>query len=532
MQLGYPDLSAGEAYKCLLLCDAVGDTADEYHGPTAAALRDLIQQIPLVERIRLLKGELHADKHPPTREPGEDMDVEVDVWVREHYLPLSYRLLCMGLFRLGCYKDAHTFAHDARAKGYGYDLWISDIWQACPEAVERLGLDRDTISNKKSWPNSGLVRREVYPWNEWEPDRMQELPLLNEMMASVAPKLEIRAVELPGLADGDSDSVMQLGVFAKGDISPGEVILEETSMLTANNKLQDALCDACSADLPGLDEEGGDNVRQCQYCDVVFCSQDCLERAEKSYHVAVCGADLDALLRDVPPKEAADSLYALLLLRTIAMSEAQGCHPLELKEVRFIWGDFHNITLQDHFQPPSMAWAERSQSLQQMQGNLPVTLPFSFDHNIRLPLQMLEKMEINPFTEHKFDVWVFNTLYAKFRGTASARLSGLGGRAVRGPEVSAVHPMWCMANHSCDPNVDWEWGGSIKFWARQERVAWTRADGTTEVKSSAGIKKGEEILNHYCDVDLPVNERREWARGALGGDCRCDRCMYEAGDRT
>jgi hypothetical protein len=43
-----------------------------------------------------------------------------------------------------------------------------------------------------------------------------------------------------------------------------------------------------------------------------------------------------------------------------------------------------------------------------------------------------------------------------------------------------------------------------------------------------GIKSGEEILNHYCDIDLPVAQRREWARGSLGGWCMCKRCRDEA----
>lgn len=45
-----------------------------------------------------------------------------------------------------------------------------------------------------------------------------------------------------------------------------------------------------------------------------------------------------------------------------------------------------------------------------------------------------------------------------------------------------------------------------------------------------GIRKGEEVLNHYCDIDLPVSERREWAKGALGGVCRCKRCLWESGE--
>ncbi|KAK4929156.1 hypothetical protein LTR28_011795, partial [Elasticomyces elasticus] len=69
------------------------------------------------------------------------------------------------------------------------------------------------------------------------------------------------------------------------------------------------------------------------------------------------------------------------------------------------------------------------------------------------------------------------------------------------------------------------WGGSINYWARKERVEWK---GRGRVRSEAGIRKGDEVLNHYCDVDLPVKQRREWAKGALGGDCMCERCVWEA----
>lgn len=69
----------------------------------------------------------------------------------------------------------------------------------------------------------------------------------------------------------------------------------------------------------------------------------------------------------------------------------------------------------------------------------------------------------------------------------------------------------------------------MKFWAKPQRVAW-KGRGGRKVMAEAGIKKDEEVLNHYCDVDLPVKERREWARGALGGDCQCSRCVYEAAE--
>lgn len=60
----------------------------------------------------------------------------------------------------------------------------------------------------------------------------------------------------------------------------------------------------------------------------------------------------------------------------------------------------------------------------------------------------------------------------------------------------------------------------MKLWCREERIGGRKG----------GIKKGEEILNHYCDISLPVQDRREWAEGSLGGWCMCERCRREAGE--
>lgn len=430
----------------------------------------------------------------------------------------------------GCYKTAASYCTQAGAL-YPNDKHLKRIYDSLRETVAKYykvtndDLDKDQKYRAANWPDSGYVRREVYPWNEHEPDRLKALDTLNELMAEVAPRLEVKVVNLPVLKPkiGDSEHgfVQQFGVFTKEDIQPGEVILDETSMLTANNRLQDALCDACSGDLPSLDSVEANQTVRCPDCEVVFCTQECYDAAVGAYHGALCEMDVEAIAKDVSSKEAAESLYSLLLLRALAMAETQCCHPLELKEVKFIWGDFRNTSSADYEYPMT--------DDSYHSGKLLKTLPFSFEYNIRLPFHMLEKMDIDIFAKPQYDVWVFNTLYAKFRGTASARLSGSTGNEIKGPEVGAVHPMWCLANHSCDPNVSWEWGGSIKFEARDLRVTWERDNGEMHWTAS-GIKKGEEVLNHYCDIDLLVHERREWMRGTLGGDCRCARCVWEANE--
>jgi hypothetical protein len=235
----------------------------------------------------------------------------------------------------------------------------------------------------------------------------------------------------------------------------------------------------------------------------------------------------------VPKAEAADSLYTLLLLRSLAISQTNEVHPLDSEQVKYICGDFSTPA---PYTSDSKLSARGNGDTQFNAGER--ALPFSFSANILLPLHILEKMELNIFEPHSTsgvsldlsEGWVINTLYAKYRGTASGRVNPLDGR----PEVAAVHPLWCLANHDCDPNVQWEWAGEIQFTCREKRGKWMRKNGGREVvgreERRGGIKKGDEILNHYVDIELPVKERREWGSGALGGNCMCERCKWEAGE--
>jgi len=71
----------------------VQDAADEYHDRACAALHEVVRGLPLVDRIALLKAELNAHGESRTaRSEGDEpqADIEVSVWLREHYLPLMY----------------------------------------------------------------------------------------------------------------------------------------------------------------------------------------------------------------------------------------------------------------------------------------------------------------------------------------------------------------------------------------------------------------------------------------------------------
>ena len=537
--LGFPDLAAGDAYKALLLTDEATDESGEYHEQANAVIAEREDEYDYAEGV-------------------------LELLVRR-----SYACLARNLRICGCYRSAFDFCErglslkpDDAVLGHE-KLLLLEMFQKGDESA----FDSNTLSDQ------GSARRELYVWNMHEPDRFssESLSILNKELAAVAPKCEVLATELPlltedGVLASGETTVKQLGLFAKDDIAPGETVLHESSILTANNRLHDPLCDACSSELPPI--SSSQSIFACPDCDdTVFCSEQCLQTATTTYHASVCSKDVDAIGKDTPPKEAVDALYLLLLARAMALAETQSLHPLDLKETKYIWGDFiHPDSTYLHSSTRSTFSTARH-------------LPFSFTYNILHPLHLLEKMDIDMFASlEKYDFWVLNTLYAKFRATASARLSTRDGR----PEVSAVHPMWCLANHSCAPNVRWEWGGEIKFWARvgEEVVRWgseagakepekegtaqgiTRAcegkkvDGAGEGEEKktmsakeknneakgmqvhdercgnwqGGIKKGEEVLNHYCDPDLDVKQRREWAVGALGGICTCERCVWEAAD--
>lgn len=511
--LGYPDLAAGDAYRALLLTDEVRDESFEYHERALESLRPYCVDDPTSQRKLEF---LRIPNEVPSDESGQDLvgGNKLIGQLAKRASIRCYQILAISLLLCGCLKSAYDFTCRGLATFPGDEELLQAQEYIQKLAKRRLKTDAETL-DIKDLPDQGLVRREIYPWNHHEPDRFsqQTLDFLNTELVSVAPKCVAQVTELPTLLEAASSTDgygiiptnKQLGLFAKEDVTPGELFLDEYSVLTANNRLKDALCDACSSELPVLGEDR--QAVACLNCDdTMFCDEVCYQRAMDSYHPSVCGKDIDTISKDPDPKETPNALYLLLLARTLAMSATQETHPLNLKEVKYIWGDFlpsstNAVPLSPNAGPPPI-W----------------TLPFSFASNISGPLHILERMDIDIFTTlRSYDLWIFNTLYSKFRGTASARVNKRDGR----PEVAAVHPLWCLANHDCDPNVRWEWGGRIQFWAREKRVL---------PGLEAGIKKGDEVLNHYCDIDLPVKERREWAKGSLGGWCMCGRCRMEAAE--
>lgn len=441
--LAYPDLAAGDAYRALLLADKMRDESFEYHEQARDALRgyitdpcpDVLKHGALVQDLNGLAGGLGAEA------PGGCNLLADLASVR------CFQILSLSLLLCGCLKSALSFCESGlnmvphnrellETRGY-----IEQV------ARRRLRKQWDEPIEINSLPDRGVVRREVYPWNTYEPDRFSEesLLFLNQQLAEIAPKCEVRVSNLPVLLDGESSTDSyeiiptwnQLGLFAKEDIAPGETVLEEYSLLTSKNRHKESTCDAYGTDIPPLSTSS--KAVSCPDCyDTIFYDDEYFSKSQAQYHPAVCDKDVDSIAKDPDAHDPDESLYLLLLARLLAISTHQDTHPVNIQEIKYIWGDFVPSFLND---------IDVS-----VTAELPPewTLPFSFKYNVEIPLHILEKMDVDIYaTLTRHDLWVFNTAYAKFRSTAPARKNPRDDR----PDVAAVHPFWCLANHGYDPNV-------------------------------------------------------------------------------
>ncbi len=337
--LAYPDLAAGDAYRALLLTDEVRDESFEYHEQALEALDlgNYCEARPCPDVLN--HGRLVEDLQDAEGEPAEPHIRLADLAAAR-----CFQILSISLLLCGCLQSALRFCErglDAVPQNKELLEIRGYIEQV---ARRRLRKGPDEPVEMGSLPDRGVVRREVYPWNTHEPDRFsaESLSFLNQQLAAMAPKCEVRVSSLPVLLDGESTTdgydiiptCNQLGLFAKEDIGPGEPVLEEYSLLTANSRHKESTCDACGTELPPLESDS--KAVSCDECaDTIFCDDFCFEQAQQQYHPAVCDKDVDSIAKDPEDQDIDQSLYLLLLARLLAMSTHQDLHPLEVKEIKY-----------------------------------------------------------------------------------------------------------------------------------------------------------------------------------------------------
>jgi len=392
----------------------------------------------------------------------------------KHFDLLARKTICTNLDAIGCHLDAQEQWKIAQKFHPNAQLKLSD----------------------NSSQRQGKVARVIYPWNTYEPDRTSKetVDILNHHMTAASHgNFCVKVTALPDLST-QGEEVYQLGVYATKPLKAHEAVFHERSILTVNNRMRDTLCDCCNKILPDIQD-----CHPCPDCEeATFCSESCLEDATNQYHPALCGQEMDWLFKsthgDISVQDSlktstisnsSNALYALLLLKTLAMSLTQDVHALELLPIKYLYGSSA---------PPT-------------DGTPPPTLPFTFQDNIVSVFHLLTRLDVDVFVVslEKFDIWHTLTIQSKILGTASARHDEMSGE----PEVAALHLCYSLVNHSCEPLMEWECKSDMIF---------------TTLKD---VKEGEEVRDSYTDIRLDWKERREWLMGSLGGACRCERCLRE-----
>jgi hypothetical protein len=346
--LAYPDLAAGDAYRALLLADEVRDESFEYHEQAKAALQGY-KTTPCPEVLN--HGSLVLDFDRLVDGAGVEAAGEYNLLANLASVR-CFQILSLSLLLCGCLRSALSFCE----RGLGmvpHNKELLEIKGYIEQVARRRLRKRPNEPIEiNSLPDRGVVRREVYPWNTHEPDRFSEdsLSFLNARLSAMAPKCEVRVSALPVLLDGESNTdnydiiptCNQLGLFAKEDIGPGETVLEEYSLLTANNRHKESTCDACGTELPPLDSSS--KAVSCPECyDTIFCDEFCFTKAQEQYHPAVCDKDVDSIAKDPEAGDIDQSLYLLLLARLLAMSTHQDVHPLEVNEIKYSKSNPRNL---------------------------------------------------------------------------------------------------------------------------------------------------------------------------------------------
>lgn len=169
--LGYHDLAAGDAYKALLLLDEITDESGEYHEVAASAFEHS-------------GWDLHALRN--------------DI----------YQSLVESLLNCECFKDAYIYAkqwHRVTKGNIEFLKHTVDVMRSrVADLPEPADLDELEVEDL---PERVLVRREIYPWNDLEPDRSSDdyVRSLNDQIKNVASECEVRVTELPILTGATGD---------------------------------------------------------------------------------------------------------------------------------------------------------------------------------------------------------------------------------------------------------------------------------------------------------------------------------------
>lgn len=504
--LSYPELAFGDAFKTRLLIDEASTRETEAgRAAYAAGVAKVFTSKNLATLETATKGPSELDRLVEKVLKTADED--------------ALRLMITGLSSIGAIEDPTKLCEEGKRK-YPKNKWFEEKLKKLKERSPLLSItkiavqcmaemltggyradgttnedmfsqimnkqvakqtSRDRSQRDKLSKQTGEVAVRQYPWMDKTMLRRGDdiLKALNEDYAKsskLSPTKSIvfrkSQVQCDSKPATERSKNQQWGVFAAKDLAGDELIVMDWSNVAHINTFN--RCEAC---LGILSKIHANNV----YSDgSAYCSLLCLKRASDTYLMCTIGQTFDFKF------ESTWDMAAWLDVRIFGtLVQENASHPLTGKFMRRY----------------DAAYSYRVLIL-----NL---LRFMQDS-----AQILRKLGIDIFKDHRYDTWVLLTI--RFRCHTNMRqYHNVNPNRKEPPFVVITIPQFgYLFNHSCEPNV------------AEENV---KGGSTIAFRARRFIKKGEELFVDYQPQTkkLAKGARQEELNYLLHVDCNCVKCQRE-----
>ena len=466
LALGYGELASSDAYKAHLLCKAATVEEIKAREPgdgslTAKVFGTILSKLPQSENQSL---EAHYQQiFSSIKRMHEN----------------AYFLMAHGLLSVSAWYDARYVLQEAKKafpKNGKFRVLLMNLKEKITllkEILQVHGRDEKTV---KEILHRGQLERVSYPWIVAKELRrsVKAVRRLNAQFQAASTNACILRSPLRGNPTREGVKEDDFGVYAENGIPKGETILATRSIWTDCAPGDgDNHCLACCRILRNKD------VIRLTSCTCVFCSDACRQEAIDTYHNVICGREFSWLYEACKGADKTFSdMIPLVMIKILGTAVHLDCEPLKVPCIESLKPNNDSV----------------------------VSSTFRLSSNVIAPIQILETLGVDIFTNLKFDSWALQTLIMRIEDNRM-RKQTLGDL-----RYSIIDPLFSMFNHSCIPSASYRYEGG----------------GTAmTVKAVRDIKKGEEICISYVDPWMPERERRDELWRRIGGLCGCPSCKRE-----
>ncbi|CAG8530668.1 9791_t:CDS:1 [Dentiscutata erythropus] len=377
------------------------------------------------------------------------------------------------------------------------------------ESLKHTSNPRNSSEIVKRIMDMGMTRFN-YPWDrerlESRGDEINIEKLQRELNIILSKNVNIALMNLNRQNKGNETFTVQLGIFAKEEISEGTVILNEDPFLTVHGYTSPR-CGHCARYIKILNyKDFNQNINistrfNCQNnvnCTEIFCNKQCFDLAMEQYHPALCGKNLQTFLYFLCQNKSGNGdPNPLFLLKIFAYAKIRNISPLEIQEIKYLAQykpNFRNI--------------KKYGIMKEMETYLP-SIYFDFY------FLTLEILEISQY-DIRYEFWIYITIMCKLQVNTFGR-DGL----------ACLYKFMSFINHSCVPNVYTDPYISNQNIEEESSNKGEIKENNMNLVTLRKIQKGEQIFISYCNETLNKEDRAIHLIPAYGFECTCEKCRNE-----